>query len=177
MNHDMNKEFPAYLDPLSGLPLRWLKARTAIHASPIPCLTSVADKAGKANRYPVLEGIPRLLPTGGNYADAFGEQWLRWRTTQLDSNSGTTITKDRLHRCLGERAVDLLTRTDESTQVLEVGCGAGRFTEILLQFPSARVTSIDLSSAVEANQTNFPQGENHQIVQADHCCPVIEGYV
>jgi SAM-dependent methyltransferase len=31
----------------------------------------------------------------------------------------------------------------------------------------ARVTSIDLSSAVEANQENFPQDEHHRILQAD----------
>jgi SAM-dependent methyltransferase len=34
--------------------------------------------------------------------------------------------------------------------VLEAGCGAGRFTEVLLK-AGAYVTSIDLSSAVEAN--------------------------
>jgi 2-polyprenyl-3-methyl-5-hydroxy-6-metoxy-1,4-benzoquinol methylase len=158
----MNKDFPALLDPLSGLPLTPIEGEDGN-----PYLTSVADRVGQANRYPVLQGIPRLLRTGGNYADAFGEQWLRWRTTQLDSHSGTTITKDRLLRCLGSRAVDLLSRTGESTQVLEVGCGAGRFTEILLQFPSARVTSLDLSSAVEANQANFPQDQNHRVVQAD----------
>lgn len=92
---------------------------------------------------------------------------MRWRTTQLDSHSGTTITNDRLRRCLGERGVALLSRTDQPTQVLEVGCGAGRFTEILLQYPSSHVTSLDISSAVEANQTNFPQNESHRIVQGD----------
>jgi SAM-dependent methyltransferase len=147
----MNKDFPFYVDPLSGLPLSLVESEDGS-----PYLASVADKTGKVNRYPVLKGIPRLLPSGSNYADAFGEQWLRWRTTQLDSHSGTTITKDRLPRCLGERGAALLSRTDLPRQVLEVGCGAGRFTEILLQYPSARVTSLDLSSAVEANQTNFP---------------------
>ena len=55
---------------------------------------------------------------------------------------------------------------NERTDVLEVGCGAGRFTEILLS-TKASVTSVDLSSAVEANQENFPQGDRHRILQAD----------
>ncbi len=50
--------------------------------------------------------------------------------------------------------------------MLECGCGAGRFTEILLS-RGARVVSIDLSSAVEANARNFPPSPRHLIAQAD----------
>jgi len=50
--------------------------------------------------------------------------------------------------------------------VFEAGCGAGRFTEILIG-AGAYVTSIDLSSAVEANALNFPAGDQHRIAQAD----------
>ena len=51
--------------------------------------------------------------------------------------------------------------------MLEAGCGAGRFTEILLQLPAAAVTSTDLNSAVEPNQVNCPQSARHRIVQCD----------
>jgi len=54
----------------------------------------------------------------------------------------------------------------QRTDALEVGCGAGRFTEVLLS-TGAFVTSVDLSSAVEANQENFPQDQCHRILQAD----------
>jgi SAM-dependent methyltransferase len=50
--------------------------------------------------------------------------------------------------------------------VLEVGCGAGRFTEILLA-EGALVTSVDLSAAVDANAETCPPGERHRIAQAD----------
>ncbi len=50
--------------------------------------------------------------------------------------------------------------------MLEVGCGAGRFTEILLS-TGAFVTSVDLSAAVEANQDNFAQDARHRVLQAD----------
>jgi len=52
------------------------------------------------------------------------------------------------------------------SQVLECGCGAGRFTEVLLA-AGANVTSVDLSSAVEANAENCPPGRSHRVAQAD----------
>ena len=50
--------------------------------------------------------------------------------------------------------------------VLEAGCGAGRFTEILLN-QGAYVSSFDISNAVDANVINFPINEKHRIFQAD----------
>jgi SAM-dependent methyltransferase len=110
-------------------------------------------------------GIARMLPFTDTYADAFGLQWKVFRRTQLDSYTHTTLSRDRARHALGEDAWALLHR-QPAVDVLEVGCGAGRFTEVLLA-SGARVTSVDLSSAVEANQENFPQSERHRIVQAD----------
>jgi SAM-dependent methyltransferase len=106
-----------------------------------------------------------MVPGARNYAEAFGLQWRTYRKTQLDSYTGTTLSRDRARRCLGEDCWAALQRGD-LINVLEVGCGAGRFTEILLA-TGARVTSVDMSSAVEANQDNFPHSESHRIVQAD----------
>jgi SAM-dependent methyltransferase len=109
----------------------------------------------------IRDGIARFVPDS-SYADAFGLQWQIYRRTQLDSYSGTSITRDRLRRCLGEEIWTALPRLS----VLECGCGAGRFTEILLE-NGATVTSVDLSSAVESNAVNFPPAERHRIAQAD----------
>ena len=76
--------------------------------------------------------------------------------------TGTTISRDRARRCIGEKLWGEL----DKKQVLECGCGAGRFTETLLA-KRAFVTSIDLSEAVDANQENFPQSQTHRIAQAD----------
>lgn len=110
-------------------------------------------------------GIPRLISRGHNYTDAFGLQWNVYRKTQLDSYNKTTLSRDRARRCLGEECWDMLHRHQRS-DVLEVGCGAGRFTEVLMS-TGAFITSVDLSSAVEANQENCPQGQWHRIFQAD----------
>jgi 2-polyprenyl-3-methyl-5-hydroxy-6-metoxy-1,4-benzoquinol methylase len=111
-------------------------------------------------RVPVVRGIPRFVESDG-YAAAFGWQWMRFRRSQLDSHTGTTISRDRLARCLGG-SVDVV----HGRTVLEAGCGAGRFTEILLA-AGARVVATDLSSAVDANYANCGHEKDYFVCQAD----------
>ena len=135
-----------------------------LHLEIVPGSAELSCAAGHS--YPVRRGIPRFVGSQPGYADAFGEQWHHYRTTQLDSYTNTSISHDRLRRCLGE---ELWAHFQQRSplQVLEAGCGAGRFTEILLQLPAAVVTSTDLSSAVEPNQLNCPQSAHHRVVQCD----------
>src|ERR1035437_1824886 len=111
------------------------------------------------------------LPSGGSvfrfvagqaYTSSFGIQWALFPKTQLDSYSKLDISQARLRRCLGESLWNDL----RGKLVLEVGAGAGRFTEILLA-QGARVVSVDLSDAVEINAANFKPDRQHAIVQAD----------
>ena len=110
---------------------------------------------------PVVNNIPRFVSTE-NYANAFGRQWIKFRTTQLDSHTGTTISSDRLERCLGG-SLDVI----KGKSVLEVGCGAGRFTEVMLK-AGASVFACDLSAAVEANYENCRElSADYFVCQAD----------
>lgn len=111
--------------------------------------------------FPSHSGVFRFVPTE-SYAAAFGAQWNRYKRVQLDSYAGIGVSRDRLRRCLGEDLWDSLA----GRHVLECGCGAGRFTEVLLE-RDARITSIDLSSAVDANAANFPPDGHHRVAQAD----------
>ena len=111
-------------------------------------------------RVPIVGGIPRFVGTE-NYATAFGLQWNAFRKTQLDSYTGTTISRDRLTRCLGG-SLDIV----RGKSVLEAGCGAGRFTEVLLG-AGGRVFACDLSEAVEANYENCAHWPNYFVCQAD----------
>ena len=110
---------------------------------------------------PVVNGIPRFVKSD-NYASAFGRQWNRFQKTQLDSSIKFPLSQERLQRCLGD---DLWENLDGKL-VLEAGCGAGRFTEVLLK-QGAIVVSVDLSDAVDSNQRNFPISDKHFICQAD----------
>lgn len=113
------------------------------------------------HEFPIINDIPRFV-ADGSYAASFGPQWQKYRLTQLDSFTRTTLSRQRTRRCVGERDWCHLDGAD----VLECGCGAGRFTEVLLA-EGARVTSIDMTQAVEANRVNFPQNIHHRIAQAD----------
>ena len=154
-----NSSFPTVVCPVDSLPLQGV--------------LNDEMRCGSGHRFKVIRDIPRLLTSERNYADAFGEQWIEYRITQLDSYTQTDISKERLRRCLGEPLWQALNRPGR-IEILECGCGAGRFTEILLQLPGASVTSTDLSSAVEPNKANCPLSDRHRIFQCDINQPPFE---
>ena len=101
--------------------------------------------------YPVLRGVPRFVRDEG-YCSSFGFQWGRYSTDQIDSATGTFLTRDRFFRGTGWPT------TMAGERILEAGCGSGRFTEILLS-TGARVVSFDHSDAAEITQRAFgPKG-------------------
>ncbi len=107
--------------------------------------------------YPVVRFIPRFVPDD-DYAKGFGFQWLKYRTTQLDSHTGLDISRQRFF------AQTRWPQDLSGELVLEAGCGAGRFTEHAAA-TGATVISLDLSLAVEANYTNNGRRDNVLIVQ------------
>ncbi len=96
-----------------------------------------------------------------NYASSFGLQWNEYRTTQLDSFTGLTISKDRLTRILGG-SLDIV----KGKKVLEAGCGAGCFSEVLLEAGSD-LFAVDLSTAVDANYKNCSKYPKYFVCQAN----------
>jgi len=97
--------------------------------------------------------------TGESYASSFGFEWNVHARTQLDKFSGRPITRDRFRET---------TRWPENLngqRVLEAGCGAGRFSEVVLD-AGAELFSFDLSSAVDANLANNGMRENFTLFQA-----------
>lgn len=112
------------------------------------------------HRYPVIRFVPRFVPRE-NYADNFGFQWNRFRQTQLDSHTGRPISQQRFYSFTGWTP-DML----RGRRVLDVGCGAGRFTEIALA-AGAEVTAVDFSSAVDACWLNNGPNPALDVVQAD----------
>jgi SAM-dependent methyltransferase len=110
--------------------------------------------------YPIINGIPRFCPPE-SYADNFGDQWNTFDRTQLDETLENDISCKRLWQGTEWNPDWLSGKT-----LLEIGCGAGRFTGFFLK-AGAAVWSIDLSSAVEACFRNHGMNENLHISQAD----------
>ena len=109
--------------------------------------------------YPVLNEIARFVPVS-NYADSFGVQWNAHAATQLDSQCGVTVSRDRVF------SVTAWPEEMKGETILEAGSGAGRFTEVLAT-TRANILSFDYSSAVDANRSNNGNNDNVLIFQAD----------
>jgi SAM-dependent methyltransferase len=136
-----------FVNPLSGLPLRSDGA-------------SLLDPQ-TGDRFPVLRGIPRFCSVN-NYSESFGYQWNLFDRTQLDVHSGVDHSEQRFYGETGWDPVEL-----SRCSVLEVGSGAGRFSEVFLRTTSGVLHSIDYSSAVEANRhSNAAYGERLKLAQA-----------
>jgi 2-polyprenyl-3-methyl-5-hydroxy-6-metoxy-1,4-benzoquinol methylase len=103
---------------------------------------------GVGSTYPMSNGV-YIIAAGDNYTDNFGLQWKAFKKTQIDKFNGTNQSKERL-KTIFENDLTQLNNKD----VLEVGSGAGRFTQILLDHTTANVYSVDYSEAVEANSEN-----------------------
>ena len=99
-------------------------------------------------KFPIKKEIPRFC-SEENYSESFGYQWNTFREIQLDSKSFTDLSFQRFYASTGWIPNKL-----EKDRVLEVGSGAGRFTEVFLKTTKGLLHSIDLSNAVEANLKN-----------------------
>jgi SAM-dependent methyltransferase len=121
------------------------------------------------HRYPIRQFIPRFCAQS-NYADNFGLQWNKFRTTQLDSHSGQPISANRFWESTAWRPEDLA-----GQWVLDIGCGAGRFAEVALQ-AGANVVALDYSSAVDACYASLAHYPNLHAVQGDvYALPFLQG--
>lgn len=116
--------------------------------------------AESGETYLIRNFLARFAPDD-NYTASFGEQWNRYRRTQLDRFNGTNLSRDRLFTGTGWSPEELA-----GQRVLEVGCGAGRFTQVLLD-AGAELCSLDYSSAVDACWLNNGPHDRLTLVQAD----------
>ena len=97
-----------------------------------------------SHHWPVVRGIPRFVAQGDDYAAAFGWQWRRWRTVQIDHLNGHRFSEQRMLADSGWPRDWFKGRL-----ILDAGCGAGRFSDVMGEL-GARVVSIDLSGAIDA---------------------------
>src|SRR5258705_9267900 len=110
--------------------------------------------------FPIVRHVPRFVPAD-TYASSFGFQWNTFRTTQLDSQTGLPISRERLFKESRWMAADLAGK-----RVLDVGCGAGRFAEVALS-AGASLVAMDYSNAVDACFANLGGHPRLSVLQAD----------
>jgi SAM-dependent methyltransferase len=119
---------------------------------------------GCKRTYPILRGVPRLLPGTIEVdklrtADAFGWEWQEF--TRLHGS-------DEVYH---EQFLDWIDPIQpdffRNKVVLDGGCGMGRFSAASAAFGARDVLAIDLSDAVEAAYENTKHLPNVHVVQAD----------
>lgn len=145
--------------PLSRQPLA-LEPNTAVTGTRGEIDSGWLVSGDGRHRHPIRGGIPRFVPAT-TYADNFGMQWNKFRLTQLDSHSGQPISADRFWKATGWCADDI-----RGKWVLDVGCGAGRFAEVVLQ-AGANLVALDYSSAADACYANLRSFPTLNVVQGD----------
>lgn len=119
----------------------------------------LVDESG--DRFPLVNDIPRFCPVQ-NYADSFGYQWNIFDSTQIDVQSGGKQSEMRFYCETGWSPSEL-----SACKVLEVGSGAGRFSEVFLRTTKGTLYSVDYSTAVDANRRNNARyGDRLQLAQA-----------
>ncbi len=110
--------------------------------------------------FPFTNGAYRITAEK-NYTENFGFQWNLFSATQIDKNNNLDVSQKRFFAETGWDKQDLT-----GQNILEVGSGAGRFSQIILDFTKADLYSVDFSNAVEANYKNNGPNERLKLFQA-----------
>ncbi|GMR22237.1 MAG: hypothetical protein BMS9Abin37_0571 [Acidobacteriota bacterium] len=119
----------------------------------------LVDEDGQ--QFPLSRGVYRFVE-GDDYAESFGLQWNRFERTQIDRyRNGYRQSRDRFFA-----ATEWDARGLSGQRILEVGSGAGRFTQVVLDETAAELYSVDVSSAVDANFRNNGHNERLHLFQA-----------
>lgn len=122
-------------------------------------LTGILECVSCAAKFPIEAGIPRFVE-GHNYASSFGYQWNLFKSEQLDSINGTSLSKNRLFAETGWTSEWMTGKW-----ILDAGCGAGRFLDVASK-TGAQAVGVDISNAVDAARTSLKDRPNVHLVQA-----------
>jgi ubiquinone/menaquinone biosynthesis C-methylase UbiE/uncharacterized protein YbaR (Trm112 family) len=137
-----------------------LSLETPAASSEDPILEGTLRCEGCGREFPIRSGIPRFVQF--HPADAsFGFQWNLFRREQLDSENDARLSATRLWTETQWDQAELA-----GQRVLDVGCGAGRFLEIITT-TKADVVGVDVSTAIDAAAATVAGRPNVDLVQAD----------
>ena len=112
------------------------------------------------HNYKIINFIPRFV-LSDEYADNFSFEWDKHKQTQFDSISGINESETMFRQKTGFDANKLSEKL-----VLDVGCGSGRYMEVVQKY-GGHIVGIDLSYSVDVAFKNLGFKKNVDVIQAD----------
>ena len=121
----------------------------------------------KNSVYPVKGGIPRFVTSSDNYANSFGFQWEKWSRIQFESDNIGKPMEGHTRKMFNTITANSIEHIKKDDVILDIGCGSGRFIDVIRMRCDNPIIGIDFSNSVEIAYTNFLKDKNICIVQAD----------
>lgn len=113
--------------------------------------------------YPIKNYIPRLINNKKKEVISFGYQWNSFTFSQIDKETNTDESSVRLFS-----ETSLSKESIEGKSIVEIGCGAGRFINIIKNYNPSIIIGIDASNSVDSISKHLNLNDkNILIIQAD----------
>ena len=115
------------------------------------------------SNYPIINFIPRFIKFSKREVVSFGYQWNAFPLGQIDEETNLDESSLRLF------SETKLNKTNiRGKSIVEIGCGAGRFLNVIKQFEPSILVGVDASNAVDALDKHLNLHDpNILIIQAD----------
>lgn len=118
-----------------------------------------------SNKYEIINSIPRFI-NKQNYSNNFGWQWNKWASVQFEHSNINKPMEGYTSKMFYQ-----ITEWDKENLsekiVLDMGCGSGRFTDVVLS-NGGYVIAVDNSSAIDAAKDNLKENLDRSLfIQAD----------
>jgi SAM-dependent methyltransferase len=141
----------------------------------IECEVQVGDNVisgyliSKSNRFPIIHGVPRfnINENSASYTKSFGYQWNKWPYIQFEGENTNKPMQGHTTQMF-ERITEISLRENdlENKFICDIGCGSGRFIDLLSK-SSNFLIGIDSSESVYAASKRFGYNPRVLICQAD----------
>ena len=142
-----------------------------------PLLLEIFEKNGdqikegilknKDSFYFIKGGIPRFITGSDNYANSFGFQWGKWPRVQFESENIGKPMEGHTRKMFDTITANSIEHVKKDDVILDIGCGAGRFIDVVRMKCDNPIIGIDYSNSVEIAYNNFISDQKICIVQAD----------
>ncbi len=145
----MHKSFVKFLKcPLSEEDLKL----NIIEENNDEIITGKLINKSKNINYEIINGIPRFV-SPKNYSKSFGMQWKKWSRVQFDRDNIGKPMENYTSKMLN-RITELDKENLKDKKILEIGCGSGRFLDVLSD-KNCFLFGIDNSASIDETKKNL----------------------